>query len=159
MVAFVLTSCSPLPKKIRAALQARFSAGSLAHVQVSKTATILFTSGSESRPKAVPLTHENIIANLRDFASIVSFTDDHRLLGMLPPFHSLGLVGTIILPLCLGLKTVYHANPTESTILAGLIERYKVSIVIGTPTFLLGIIKATSKEQLKSLRLVFRVEF
>ncbi len=145
----------PLYKKICAALQARFAAGFLAKTQVAKTATILFTSGSETRPKAVPLTHENIIANLRDFSSIVSFTDDHRLLGMLPPFHSLGLVGTIILPLCLGLKTVYHANPTESTILAGLIERYKVSIVIGTPTFLLGIIKVTSKEQLKSLRLVF----
>jgi acyl-[acyl-carrier-protein]-phospholipid O-acyltransferase / long-chain-fatty-acid--[acyl-carrier-protein] ligase len=145
----------PLHKKILAALRARFTANSLGNVQVSKTATILFTSGSEARPKAVPLTHENIIANLRDFSSIVSFTDDHRLLGMLPPFHSLGLVGTIILPLCLGLKTVYHANPTESTILAGLIERYKVSIVIGTPTFLLGIIKAASKEQLQSLRLVF----
>jgi acyl-[acyl-carrier-protein]-phospholipid O-acyltransferase / long-chain-fatty-acid--[acyl-carrier-protein] ligase len=145
----------PLHKKILAALRARFAANSLGKIQVSKTATILFTSGSEARPKAVPLTHENIIANLRDFSSIVSFTDDHRLLGMLPPFHSLGLVGTIILPLCLGLKTVYHANPTESTILGGLIERYKVSIVIGTPTFLLGIIKAASKEQLQSLRLVF----
>jgi len=145
----------PLQKKICAALQARFSVHTLKKVQVSQTATILFTSGSEARPKAVPLTHANIIANLRDFSSIVSFTDDHRLLGMLPPFHSLGLVGTIILPLCLGLKTVYHANPTESAILGSLIERYKVSIVIGTPTFLQGIIKAASKEQLHSLRLVF----
>jgi long-chain-fatty-acid--[acyl-carrier-protein] ligase len=74
---------------------------------------------------------------------------------MLPPFHSLGLVGTIILPLCLGLTTVYHPNPTEATILAGLIERYRVSMVIGTPTFLLGIIKAATQEQLQSLRLVF----
>ncbi len=145
----------PLHTKISAALQARLSVGSLRNTPVSKTATILFTSGSEARPKAVPLTHENIIACLRDFSSIISFTDDHRLLGMLPPFHSLGLVGTIILPLCLGLKTVYHANPTEATILAGLIERYGVSIVIGTPTFLQGIIKAASQEQLKSLRLVF----
>lgn len=144
-----------LSKKIGAALRARFAAQTLAQVPVSKTAAILFTSGSEARPKAVPLTHENIIANLRDFASIVSFVDDHRLVGMLPPFHSLGLVGTIILPLCLGLKTVYHANPTESATLAGLIERYKVSIVIGTPTFLLGIIKAASKEQLNCLRLIF----
>ena len=145
----------PFHNKIRAALQARFSMDSLGKIKASKIATILFTSGSEARPKAVPLSHENIIANLRDFSSIVSFTDDQRLLGMLPPFHSLGLVGTIILPLCLGLKTVYHANPTEATILAGQIERYRVSIVIGTPTFLLGIIKAASKEQLQSLRLVF----
>lgn len=150
-----VVSTIPLQTKIRAAVKARFSTDVLAKSLVSKTATILFTSGSEARPKAVPLTHGNIIANLRDFSSIVSFTDDHRLLGMLPPFHSLGLVGTIILPLCLGLKTVYHANPTESTILAGLIERYGVSIIIGTPTFLHGIIKAASREQLQSLKLVF----
>lgn len=145
----------PLIKKIRAAWQALFLVHSLAGAQVSKTATILFTSGSEARPKAVPLTHANIIANLRDFSAMVSFTDEHRLLGMLPPFHSLGLVGTIILPLCLGLKTVYHANPTESAVLSGLIKRYRVSILIGTPTFLLGIVTAASREQLQSLRLVF----
>ncbi len=145
----------PLTKKIGAALQARFAPGSLGRVSIPKIATILFTSGSESRPKAVPLTHDNIIANLKDFSSIVSFNDDNRLLGMLPPFHSLGLVGTIILPLCLGLRTVYHANPTEASVLAGLIERYSVSILIGTPTFLLGIIKAATAQQVQSLRLVF----
>ncbi len=145
----------PLYKKILAALRARFAAGSLAKAPIKKTATILFTSGSESHPKAVPLTHDNIVANMRDFASVISFTDNHRLLGMLPPFHSLGLTGTIILPLCLGLKTVYHANPTEATILAGIIEQYKVSTAVGTPTFLTGILKASTQEQLQSLRLVF----
>lgn len=145
----------PLHKKIGAALRARFAAGSLARTQVPTTATILFTSGSESHPKAVPLTHDNIVANMRDFSSIISFTGNHKLLGMLPPFHSLGLTGTIILPLCLGLKTVYHANPTEAAILAGLIEQYGVSTVVGTPTFLAGILKAATQEQLQSLQLVF----
>jgi long-chain-fatty-acid--[acyl-carrier-protein] ligase len=144
-----------LKAKIRAAVTARIGAGVLKMAHVPETAAILFTSGSESRPKAVPLSHANIIANMKDFTSIVSFMGNHRLLGMLPPFHSLGLVGTIILPLCLGLKTVYHANPTESGMLAGLIESYRVSILIGTPTFLGGIIKAAAGKQLQSLRLVF----
>lgn len=144
-----------LRKKIEAAFMARFAAGSLAKAKILETATILFTSGSESRPKAVPLTHANIVAELRDFSSIVTFTGNHRLLGMLPPFHSLGLAGTIIMPLCLGLKTVYHANPTEAAILAGIIEQYKVSISVCTPTFLAGILKTATKEQLESLQLVF----
>lgn len=141
--------------KICAAIRARIGTGPLKKAKISRTAAILFTSGSESRPKAVPLSHANIIANMRDFASIVSFTGDHSLLGMLPPFHSLGLAGTIILPFCLGLKTVYHANPTEAGILAGIIGRYRVSVLIGTPTFLSGIIKAASGDQLNSLQLVF----
>lgn len=145
----------PLTAKIFAALRARFTPGVLSAANIPTTAAILFTSGSEARPKAVPLTHANILANLRDFAEVVTFTDDNRLLGMLPPFHSLGLVGTIILPLCLGLKTVYHANPTESSLLAGLIERYRATILIGTPTFLIGILKAGSALKLRSLRLVF----
>ena len=33
--------------------------------KVSKKAVILFTSGSESLPKAVPLTHTNIIENIQ----------------------------------------------------------------------------------------------
>ncbi|MEN6620477.1 MAG: MFS transporter [Smithella sp.] len=145
----------PLQKKITAAFMARFAAGSLAKAKISETATILFTSGSESRPKAVPLTHANIVAELQDFSSVVTFTGNHRLLGMLPPFHSLGLAGTIIMPLCLGLKTVYHANPTEAAILAGVIEQYKVSILVCTPTFLAGILKTATKEQVQSLQLVF----
>jgi len=144
-----------LKNKACAAVRARIGTGSLNKARIPQTAAILFTSGSESRPKAVPLTHANIITNMRDFTSIVSFAGNHRLLGMLPPFHSLGLVGTIILPLCLGLRTVYHANPTESGTLAGLIERYRVSILIGTPTFLGGIIKAAAGKQLNNLQLVF----
>jgi len=31
----------------------------------NNTAVILFTSGSESLPKAVPLTHENLIENIK----------------------------------------------------------------------------------------------
>ncbi len=145
----------PLRKKLGALLKAVLGARALGRAKVPETAAILFTSGSESRPKAVPLTHANIVANLRDFSAVVSFKGDNRLLGMLPPFHSLGLAGTIILPLCLGLRTVYHANPTEAAVLAGLIERYRASIVIGTPTFLLGILKAGSRDKLRSLSLVF----
>jgi acyl-[acyl-carrier-protein]-phospholipid O-acyltransferase/long-chain-fatty-acid--[acyl-carrier-protein] ligase len=145
----------PLHRKILAALQSVACLSRLTRAAVPETAAILFTSGSESRPKAVPLSHENIMANMKDFAKIVSFRGNDRLLGMLPPFHSLGLVGTIILPLCLALKTVYHPNPTESTSLARLIGHYKVSTLIGTPTFLNGIVQAATGEQLASLKLLF----
>jgi len=122
---------------------------------VSDTAAILFTSGSEASPKAVPLSHANILANLKDFNSVLSFRESDRLLGMLPPFHSLGLAGTIIMPLCLGLKTTYYPNPTEGGTLAALVHQYRSTLLIGTPTFVNGILRAARKDQLSSLRLLF----
>lgn len=144
-----------LKDKLKALTKAVFNPGSLADTPVSKTAAILFTSGSEAQPKAVPLSHDNIIANLKDFSSLIALNDHDKLVGMLPPFHSLGLTGTIILPLCIGLKTVYYANPTESAVLAKIINTYKATALMGTPTFLNGIIQAGTRKQLKTLQLVF----
>ena len=121
----------------------------------NEAAVILFTSGSESRPKSVPLSHTNILANLSDFSKLLPFEPDEKLLGMLPPFHSLGLVGTLIMPMLLGLQTVYHPNPTEPAFLANIIGGYKVSLVIATPTFLSGILQAAKPGQLASLRTAF----
>lgn len=144
-----------LGKKALAVAKAFFAAGSLGQVTSNEIAVILFTSGSESKPKSVPLTHKNILTNLKDFSGLISFKGGDSLLGMLPPFHSLGLAGTVVMPLCIGLRTVYHANPTESVTLAKLIDAYKTTILIGTPTFMNGILQTASKEQLESVRLMF----
>ena len=142
-------------EKIKAFGMAMFFAKSLAKTHVNETAVILFTSGSEAKPKSVPLTHKNILTNLNDFSELISFKGNDSLLGMLPPFHSLGLAGTVVMPLCIGLRTVYHATPTESVILAKLIDAYETTILIGTPTFMNGILQTATKDQLESIRLMF----
>ncbi len=142
-------------RKLLALASATLLPGRLARRKATQTAAVLFTSGSEAKPKAVPLSHANILANLADFSGLLRLTGDSRLLGMLPPFHSLGLVGTMIMPLCLGLPTVYHPNPMEPATLAALIEAYKVSMLVATPTFLDGILQVASRDQLSHLRLVF----
>jgi long-chain-fatty-acid--[acyl-carrier-protein] ligase len=121
--------------------------------KVPKTAAILFTSGSETLPKAVPLSHANVLANLRDILSTVNLKENDRLIGFLPPFHSFGLTGTILAPLLGGARVVYHPNPTESGTLVQLIEAYRPTGLMGTPTFLNGIVRVATKEQLSSLRL------
>ncbi len=145
-----------LPKKISAKLQSYGSWSLLdSHGSGDDIAAILFTSGSEARPKAVPLSHANFLANLRDVSQVLQFHGDDSLLGILPPFHSLGLTGTLLLTVCMGLKTVYHANPTEAGVLAKIAEVYKTTVLIGTPTFLNGILRAAEPGQLEALRLVF----
>jgi long-chain-fatty-acid--[acyl-carrier-protein] ligase len=139
--------------KLRGWLRARLTRGRLAKVRPTQVAAVIFTSGSESLPKAVPLTHANLLTNLRDVTSVTELHGTDRLLGMLPPFHSFGLTGNILLSICAGVPTVYHPNPTEGATLARLIAAYRVTITIGTPTFLHGILRAGSREQLSSLRL------
>ncbi len=59
----------------------------------------------------------------------------------------------MLLPLCLGLRTAYSPNPTKPRELARVIEAYQVSVLMGTPTFISGILKAADPAQLASLRL------
>ena len=140
-------------QKLAAAVKARLNWSSLDRALVPATAAILFTSGSESLPKAVPLTHENLLANVRDVLKSVPVLASDRLIGILPPFHSFGLTTGTVLPLCLGVSVVHHPNPTEGKMLGRVIEAYGVTILIGTPTFLGGVLRASTREQLSGLRL------
>lgn len=121
--------------------------------QAAEHAAILFTSGSESAPKGVPLSHENILANCRDISRALVVTSHDRLLAMLPPFHSLGLTVNIALPLCFGIPTVLHPNPTEAARLARLCRRYRPTITAAPPTFLDGLLNQARPGDLDSLRL------
>jgi long-chain-fatty-acid--[acyl-carrier-protein] ligase len=143
----------PFRRKLKAAIYARFFWRSLGRVRCPETIAVLFTSGSENVPKAVPLTSRNILTNDRDVLDKITINQDDSLLAMLPPFHSFGLTVDLVLPLITGLRTVYYNNPTESAKLAAHIEQYQVTILVGTPTFLGGIVHAAREGQLDTLRL------
>jgi len=140
--------------KFKAWLAGYTSWASLSNAKISATAAIIFTSGSETLPKAVPLTHSNVLANLRDVVQAITVRRTDRLVGILPPFHSFGLTCTMLVPLCGAVRTVYHPNPMDAGMLGRIIEAYGVTILMGTPTFLYGIARVSTAEQLSSLRLV-----
>lgn len=148
-----------LGDKLRALWRAKWTDEAiLAHfayqAQVDDPAVILFTSGSESVPKGVPLTHRNIVSNVRGCLEHVDLSGRDSLYGFLPPFHSFGFTVTSILPLVSGLKVAYHPNPTESRRLASGISSWKPTLICGTPTFVASIVRAADPDQLHSLRLV-----
>jgi long-chain-fatty-acid--[acyl-carrier-protein] ligase len=140
-------------QKLNAWLTAHLSWASLRNTKVNQTAVILFTSGSETLPKAVPLSHSNLIANIRDVLSVIKLYETDRLIGFLPPFHSFGLTVTMLLPLLAGAQAVYSPNPTEADTLAKVIEAYGVTLLVGTPTFAGSIARVATDKQLSSLRL------
>jgi len=103
---------------------------------IDDPAVVLFTSGSESQPKAVPLSHKNLIANMRGGIDHMNFHRSDTLLGFLPPFHSFGLTATSLMPILSGIRVVHHADPTDARMLARIINAYHPTLMFATPTFL-----------------------
>jgi long-chain-fatty-acid--[acyl-carrier-protein] ligase len=124
----------------------------LSDIQPEHEAILLFTSGSESRPKGVPLSHKNILSNVRSAMDVIPFDEQDVLYGFLPPFHSFGLTVTTIMPLVSGVRVAYHPNPTEYRRIAKGCEGYRITRLCGTPTFISGILNASKDEQLSSIK-------
>jgi long-chain-fatty-acid--[acyl-carrier-protein] ligase len=126
-------------------------------VDADQPAVVLFTSGSEKAPKAVPLTHRNLLSNQRASLSVLGLTRQDSVLGFLPSFHSFGLSVTGLMPLLSGVRVLHHPDPTAATTLARKIALYRPTLMAGTPTFVGAILdRAPGKpEQMQSLRLIF----
>src|SRR5205085_6037306 len=83
-------------------------------VAADQPAVVLFTSGSEKAPKAVPLTHTNLLSNQRSGLTILGLTRQDSVLGFLPTFHSFGMNFTGVFPLEAGARVVRHPDPTDA---------------------------------------------
>ncbi len=124
------------------------------HRGVEDLATIMFTSGSTGRPKGVMLTHANILSNIEGLYQVFHVRRTDRVLGALPLFHSFGWTATVWFPLISGMGGVYHPNPMDGRAIGRLIQRFRVTILMSTPTFLNAYLRRCSKEHMASLRLV-----
>jgi long-chain-fatty-acid--[acyl-carrier-protein] ligase len=123
-------------------------------VSPDQPAVVLFTSGSEKAPKAVPLTHNNILSDLRTGIPFLGITYADSILGFLPAFHSFGMTVTCLMPLLGGLRVVHHPDPTDASGLARKLGAYQPTILFGTPTFVNFIVERAEQGQLTSLRLI-----
>ena len=116
-------------------------------------AFLLFTSGSSGEPKGVALTHRNLLANARQFGEMLNLGESDTIMGALPFFHSFGATVCLVFPMIDGVKVVTYPNPLETGKCAQLIEKYKATVMLATPTFLRGYMKRAEPHQLASVRL------
>ncbi len=119
-----------------------------------EAAVVLFTSGSESTPKAVPLTHRNLITNVRAAIPVLALARSDSLLAFLPPFHSFGLMGNVLAPILSGVRAVHHPDPTDAAALVRTTAAYRATIMVTTPTFLSYMFAVAGPEDLVSLRVI-----
>ncbi len=105
-------------------------------VDPSSTAVVLFTSGSEGKPKGVVLSHRALLSNIAQIRSVIDFSADDKLLNALPIFHSFGLTGGALLPIMTGMNLFLYPTPLHYRVIPEIAYDRNCSVMFGTSTFL-----------------------
>jgi acyl-[acyl-carrier-protein]-phospholipid O-acyltransferase/long-chain-fatty-acid--[acyl-carrier-protein] ligase len=115
---------------------------------------ILFTTGSEKEPKAVRLSHKNIISNINDLKLLFNLTEKDTMLSILPVFHIFGLTINTCLPFYIGMSSVVYANPLDFKTVVSIIKENSPSIMAATPYFLTGYLRKSETGDFQSLKYI-----
>jgi acyl-[acyl-carrier-protein]-phospholipid O-acyltransferase/long-chain-fatty-acid--[acyl-carrier-protein] ligase len=115
-------------------------------------ALIMFTSGSEGTPKAVVLSHRNLIANAMQVESRLAIGPRDFVMNVLPVFHAFGLLGGLILPLLTGVRTLLYPSPLHYKQIPQTAAKRRPTILFATDTFLAAYANAADDGDFSSLR-------
>jgi len=144
--------------KLKAAMKSLLPAGLLLNLihkgNEDDTAVMLFTSGSEKDPKAVPLSHKNIASNIDAFSDYARITSEDKLLANLVFFHVFGLTVNLWVPFYHGMTSVTYANPLDFQTISKIAHDEQPTLMVGTPSFFWGYLQKSDPGDFKTLRLM-----
>jgi acyl-[acyl-carrier-protein]-phospholipid O-acyltransferase/long-chain-fatty-acid--[acyl-carrier-protein] ligase len=104
--------------------------------QPEDAAVVLFTSGSEGKPKGVVLPHRALLSNIAQVRAVIDISVDDKVLNALPIFHSFGLTGGTLLPVFSGASLFLYPTPLHYRIIPEISYDRICTILFGTSTFL-----------------------
>lgn len=121
----------------------------------SDEAVILFTSGSEGFPKAVVLSHNNVISNIQQTVCMLKLSTQDLLFNSLPMFHSFGFTIGTLFPLFSGSRVFLFPSPLLYRTITELLYELKATIMVATDTFYRMYTKISHPYDFRSLRVCY----
>ncbi len=120
--------------------------------QSSDIAVIMYTSGTSGLPKGVQLTYGNLVSDVEAAIQHASLKGSHSFLGILPLFHSTGLLATLVAPVKLGSRVVYQGRFSPVAVV-NAIREHQLSIIAAVPSMYGAMLrmKDAGPEDVKSL--------
>jgi long-chain acyl-CoA synthetase len=95
-------------------------------------AMLVYTSGTTGAPKAVMLTHSNIVSNVLAAYSVLPAKSTDNFLSVLPLNHMLEVTGGLLGPLCCG-ATITYATSLKTNEIQAAMKETKTTILQGVP--------------------------
>lgn len=144
--------------KLQGLLAGRWRGKILKHVECphdpDAEGCVLFTSGSESAPKGVVLSHRNLLANRAQAGPLLALTRNDLVFASLPIFHSFGLTCGVLLPLLDGSRAFFYPSPLHYRPIPEYCYQLGATVLFGTNTFLSAYGRSAHAFDFQRMRLV-----
>ncbi|HLH79936.1 MAG TPA: long-chain fatty acid--CoA ligase [Chthonomonas sp.] len=116
------------------------SSAALPSVQEEDCAVILYTSGTTGHPKGAMLSHRNLTRNIEQVLGRLQFTQEDRLLTVLPLFHAFAGTVCMNLPMMVGASSVLLDSFSPGKVLES-VARHRVTVLPAVPAMFYALLQ------------------
>ncbi len=113
-------------------------------------AVLIFTSGTTGTSKAVMLSHNNIISNMKSFEPVITLGDGDSMVSIIPMHHTFEATCGFLYPLYCG-AAVYYPPSLKPNDLQATLKSARVTCVIAVPLLFEKLLRSVTRKVAGSL--------